>query len=54
MTYVFSQGLLDITPTGFLHSGISGSTLLCSSPERFAAFAPFFGNLSLGIRRTPS
>ena len=52
--YVFSYGLLDITPTGFLHSGISGSTLLCSSPERFAAFAPFIGNLSLGIRRTPS
>ena len=42
-----------MTLAGFPHSDISGSTLLCSSPERFAAYASFFGSLSLGIRRTP-
>jgi hypothetical protein len=52
--YVFRKGFLDMTPRGFPHSGIPGSTLLCSSPGRFAAYAPFFGNLSLGIHRTAS
>ena len=42
-----------MTLAGFPHSDISGSTLLCSSPERFAAYASFIGSLSLGIRRTP-
>ncbi len=46
-----SQG---ITPVGFPHSEIHGSSLLCSSPWRIAAYASFIGNLSLGIRRTPS
>lgn len=32
-----------ITCAGFLHSGTSGSTLLCSSPERFVAYTPFIG-----------
>ena len=52
--YVFRKGSLDTTPGGFPHSGTPGSTLLCSSPGRFAAYAPFFGNLSLGIHRTAS
>ena len=43
-----------MTPGGFPHSGTPGSTLLCSSPGRFAAYAPFFGDLSLGIHRTAS
>lgn len=51
--YVFRCGSPDITLTGFPHSEIRGSSLLCSSPRRFAAYASFFGNLSLGIRRTP-
>jgi len=42
-----------LTLVGFPHSDTSGSTLLCSSPERFAAYASFIGSLSLGIRRTP-
>ena len=42
-----------MTLAGFPHSDTSGSTLLCSSPERFAAYASFIGGLSLGIRRTP-
>ena len=43
-----------MTKAGFPHSDISGSTLQCSSPERFAAVASFVGSLSLGIRRIPS
>ncbi len=42
-----------MTPAGFPHSGTHGSTLLCSSPWRFAAYAPFIGLLSQGIRRMP-
>ena len=42
-----------MTLAGFPHSDTSGSQLLCSSPERFAAYASFIGSLSLGIRRTP-
>ena len=52
--YVFRKGSLDMTLKGFPHSGTPGSTLLCSSPGRFAAYAPFFGDLSLGIHRTAS
>lgn len=42
-----------MTLAGFLHSDTRGSSLLCSSPRRFAAYASFFGSLSLGIHRTP-
>lgn len=42
------------TPAGFLHSDIFGSKLLCSSPKRFAAYASFIGNLSLGIHHAAS
>ena len=52
--YVFRKGSLDMTLKGFPHSGTPGSTLLCSSPGRFAAYAPFFGNLSLGIHHAAS
>jgi hypothetical protein len=36
-TYGFSMGYLRFASSGFPHSDISGSTLACSSPERFAA-----------------
>ena len=52
--YVFRCGCHDITRDGFPHSEILGSSLLCSSPRRIAAYASFFGNLSLGIHRAPS
>ncbi len=52
-SYVFRCGCRSITLGGFPHSEISGSSLLCSSPERFVAYTSFVGNLSLGIRRTP-
>ncbi len=42
-----------MTLAGFLHSDTRGSSLLCSSPRRFAAYASFLGSLSLGIHRTP-
>jgi hypothetical protein len=32
ITYVFSYGYLSISPSGFPHSEIYGSTLICSSP----------------------
>lgn len=47
------QWVTEYCSAGFLHSEISGSTLLCNSPEPIAAVTSFFGNLSLGIRRTP-
>ena len=37
LCYVFTQRYLNITPGGFPHSDISGSMLVCSSPELFAA-----------------
>ena len=37
-TYVFSLQWQGITPDGLLHSDISGSKLLCSSPKLFAAY----------------
>jgi hypothetical protein len=52
--YGFRCGCRSITLDGFPHSEILGSSLLCSSPRRIAAYASFFGNLSLGIRRAPS
>ena len=52
--YGFSDGSPGITLTGFPHSEISGSTLLCSSPERFVAYTSFIGDLSLGIHHAPS
>ena len=52
--YIFSCGYQGITPGGFPHSEIHGSSLLCSFPWRIAAYASFIGSLSLGIRRTPS
>lgn len=45
--------VMEYCSIGFPHSDTSGSTLLCSSPERFAAYASFFGNLSLGIHHAP-
>ena len=51
---MFRHGSPDVTLTGLPHSEIPGSTLLCSSPGRIAAYASFVGNLSLGIRHTPS
>jgi hypothetical protein len=35
--YVFNRASLDITPGGFPHSDISGSTLARSSPKHFVA-----------------
>jgi hypothetical protein len=35
--YVFNRASLDITPGGFPHSDISGSTLARNSPKHFAA-----------------
>ena len=37
-TYVFSAQCRDITPDGFPHSDIDGSSLACSSPSLFAAY----------------
>lgn len=42
-----------MTPAGFPHSGTPGSKLSCSSPGRFAAYAPFIGHLSQGIHHVP-
>ena len=38
LPYGFRQGCLGITPGGFPHSGIPGSTSVCDSPGRFAAY----------------
>ena len=37
-TYSFSTGLSGVNPTGLPHSEISGSKLICSSPELIAAY----------------
>ena len=37
-TYGFSPGYPGMTPGGFPHSEISGSTLVCSSPKLIAAY----------------
>ena len=37
-TYVFSVRLLGITPVGFPHSEIPGSTPVCGSPRLIAAY----------------
>ena len=36
--YGFSSRCQNITPDGFPHSDISGSTLVCNSPKLFAAY----------------
>ena len=38
LTYVFSQGYYRFTCSGFPHSDISGSQLVCSSPKLIAAY----------------
>ena len=38
ITYVFSYGCQIVTPDGFPHSDITGSSLACSSPMLFAAY----------------
>lgn len=43
-----------MTPAGFPHSDICGSTVLCTYSQRFVAYTSFIGNLSLGIHHTPS
>ena len=37
-TYVFSMGYLSITSGAFPHSDIRGSTVVCTSPQLFAAY----------------
>ena len=39
--YVFTYGYLDITPSEFPHSEISGSKCMCHSPKLIAAYHVF-------------